>query len=132
MIVDQFTSAHAPTETDEQFQTENSYTLDVADQGKKVQTLDPDAGESVSLNGDDVPRVRVARGLRDRCHRRPLGYRLGDPTNVYLTGPGTVALSTHGDPLVLTPPVNTDTDAIVAWSAELSPSVATNKTIEVG
>lgn len=190
MNVDQFTSAHAPTETDETFQIENSYTLNVtvdgsvmvkagsmigytgdvtftgkssaeggvtgfikeavtsegtpvmeaegtghvyvADQGKKVQTLELGAGESLSLNGDDVlafeSRVDYEIGTIDGLS----GATAGGLTNVYLTGPGTVALSTHGDPLVLTPPVNTDPDATVAWSANLSPSVATNKTVEIG
>ncbi len=190
MNVDQFTSAHAPTETDETFQTENSYTLDVtvdgtvmvkagsmigytgditftgkssaeggvtgfikeavtsegtpvmaaegtghvyvADQGKKVQTLELAADESLSLNGDDVlafeSRVDYEIGTIDGVS----GATAGGLTNVYLTGPGTVALSTHGDPLVLTPPVNTDPDATVAWSANLSPSVARNKTLEIG
>jgi len=190
MDVDQFTSVHAPTDTDGTFQTENSYTLDVtvdgtvmvkagsmvgytgditftgkssaeggvtglikeavtsegtpvmeaegtghlyvADQGKKVRTLDLDADESVSLNGDDVlafeSRVDYEIGTIDSIS----GAVSGGLTNVYLTGPGTVALSTHGDPLVLTPPVKTDPDATVAWDGNLSPSVATNKTFEVG
>jgi uncharacterized protein (AIM24 family) len=32
----------------------------------------------------------------------------------------------------LTPPVVTDPDATVAWSANLSPSLATNRKIEIG
>jgi uncharacterized protein (AIM24 family) len=104
----------------------------VADQGKKVQTLELAAGESLSLNGDDVlafeSHVDYEIGTIDGLS----GATAGGLTNVYLTGPGTVALSTHGDPLVLRPPVNTDPDATVAWSANLSPSVARNKTIEIG
>lgn len=190
MDVDQFTSVHEPTDTDETFQTENSYTLDitvdgtvmvkagsmvgytgditftgkssaeggvtglikeavtsegtpvmeaegdghlyVADQGKKVRTLDLSTDESVSLNGDDVlafeSRVDYEVGTIDSIS----GAVSGGLTNVYLTGPGTVALSTHGDPLVLTPPVKTDPNATVAWDGDLSPSVAMNKTFEVG
>jgi uncharacterized protein (AIM24 family) len=190
MDVDQFTSVHEPTDTDETFQTENSYTLDitvdgtvmvkagsmvgytgditftgkssaeggvtglikeavtsegtpvmeaegdghlyVADQGKKVRTLDLSTDESVSLNGDDIlafeSRVDYEVGTIDSIS----GAVSGGLTNVYLTGPGTVALSTHGDPLVLTPPVKTDPNATVAWDGDLSPSVAMNKTFEVG
>jgi uncharacterized protein (AIM24 family) len=32
----------------------------------------------------------------------------------------------------MTPPVFTDPDATVAWSTNLSPSIETNKTIEIG
>jgi uncharacterized protein (AIM24 family) len=106
--------------------------LYVADQGKKVQVLDLDGDESVSVNGNDVLafestvdyEIGTIGGLSEAA--------AGGLTNVYLTGPGEVAVSTHGDPLVVTPPVNTDPDATVAWSTDLSPSVATNKAIEIG
>jgi uncharacterized protein (AIM24 family) len=190
MNVDQFTAAHATTETDETFQTENSYTLDVAvdgsvmvkagsmigftgditftgkssaeggvtgyikeavssegtpimevegtghvyvaDQGKKIQTLDLGADETLSLNGDDVLAFESKVDYEISTIDSLSGVAAGGLTNVYLTGPGTVCLSTHGDPLVLRPPVKTDPDATVAWSGNLSPSVASNKTIEIG
>ena len=190
MNVDQFTAAHATTETDETFQAENSYTLDVAvdgsvmvkagsmigytgditftgkssaeggvtgyikeavssegtpimevegtghvyvaDQGKKVQTLDLGADETLSLNGDDVLAFESKVDYEISTIDSLSGVAAGGLTNVYLTGPGTVCLSTHGDPLVLRPPVKTDPDATVAWSGNLSPSVASNKTIEIG
>ena len=50
-------------------------------------------------------------------------------TNVYLSGPGTVAITTHGDPLVLDPPVRTDPSATVAWSSDLSPSIDVNRSL---
>ena len=190
MNVDQFTSEHAPTDTDETFQIENSYTLDitvdgtvmvkagsmvsytgditftgkssaeggvtglikeavtsegtpvmeaegnghlyVADQGKKVRTLDLDTGESISLNGDDILAFESRVDYEISTIDSISGAVSGGLTNVYLTGPGTVALSTHGDPLVLTPPVKTDPNATVAWDGDLSPSVAMNKTFEIG
>jgi uncharacterized protein (AIM24 family) len=113
-------------------EAEGDGTLYVADQGKKVQTLDLDADESISVNGDDVLafesgvdyEIDTVGGLSEAA--------AGGLTNVYLTGPGTVAISTHGDPVVMTPPVFTDPDATVAWSTNLSPSVATNKSFEIG
>jgi uncharacterized protein (AIM24 family) len=50
-------------------------------------------------------------------------------TNVFLSGPGTVAITTHGDPLVLEPPVRTDPHATVAWSADCSPSIERNRSL---
>lgn len=106
--------------------------LYVADQGKKVQVLDLDEGEAISVNGTDVLafessvdyEISTVGGLSEAA--------AGGLTNVFLSGPGQVAITTHGDPLVLTPPVVTDPDATVAWSTDLSPSVGTNKTIEIG
>ncbi|MFB6194786.1 MAG: AIM24 family protein, partial [Haloplanus sp.] len=60
------------------------------------------------------------------------GAAAGGLTNVHLSGPGQVAITTHGDPLVMSPPVYTDPDATVAWSTDLSPSIETNKTFEIG
>ena len=113
-------------------EAEGSGTLYVADQGKKVQILDLDDGESISVNGTDVLafeskvdyEISTIGGLSEAA--------AGGLTNVYLSGPGQVAITTHGDPLVLSPPVVTDPDATVAWSTDCSPSVGTNKTIEIG
>ena len=111
---------------------EGSGSLYVADQSKKVQILSLDAGESISVNGTDVLafesgvdyEINTIGGLSEAA--------AGGLTNVFLSGPGQVAISTHGDPLVMTPPVTTDPDATVAWSANLSPSVGTNKMLEIG
>jgi uncharacterized protein (AIM24 family) len=106
--------------------------LYAADGGKKVQILDLDDGESISVNGTDVLafestvdyEIGTVGGISEAV--------AGGLTNVYLDGPGQVAVTTHGDPLVLSPPVVTDPDATVAWSTDLSPSVETNKAIEIG
>ncbi|WP_338738579.1 AIM24 family protein [Haloplanus salilacus] len=113
-------------------QAEGRGHLYVADRGKKVQIVDLDAEESLSVNGDDVLafestvdyEIGTVGGLSEAV--------AGGLTNVYLSGPGAVAISTHGDPLVVTPPVVTDPDATVAWSTDVSPSVTTNKAIEIG
>ncbi|MFB6122510.1 MAG: AIM24 family protein [Haloferacaceae archaeon] len=106
--------------------------LYVADQGKKIQVLDLDEGESISVNGDDVLAFDSSVDYEIKTIGSLSGAAAGGLTNVYLTGPGQVAITTHGNPLVLTPPVKTDPSATVAWSANLSPSIAKNKMIEIG
>ena len=104
----------------------------VAERGKKVQVLDLDAGESISVNGDDVLAFESGVDYEINTIGSLSGAAAGGLTNVYLTGPGQIAITTHGDPLVMTPPVFTDPDATVAWSTSLSPSIETNKTFEIG
>jgi uncharacterized protein (AIM24 family) len=178
-----FTAEHVPTSSDEPFQLENSYTLDVtvdgsvlakagsmiaytgelsftgqasaeggltgflkeaatgegtpvmtvegqghvylADQRKKVQVLQLDAGESITVNGEDIlafePELSYEIGTIDSL----AGSFAGGFTNVYLEGPGRLALTTHGDPLVVEPPVSTDPGATVAWSGT-APDVEVN------
>ena len=97
----------------------------LADQEKKIQVLDLDAGESITVNSEDVlafePDLSYEIGTIDSL----AGAFAGGFTNVYLEGPGTVAITTHGDPLVVEPPVVTDPSATVAWSGT-SPSVEVN------
>ncbi|MFB6119869.1 MAG: AIM24 family protein [Halobacteriaceae archaeon] len=106
--------------------------LYVADRGKKVQVLDLDADESISVNGNDILAFEASVEYEINTIGNLSEAAAGGLTNVYLSGPGQVALSTHGDPLVVTPPVTTDPDATVAWSAALSPSFETNKKLEIG
>jgi uncharacterized protein (AIM24 family) len=106
--------------------------LYVAEQGKKVQVLALDQDESVSINGEDVLAFEDSIEYEINTVGSLSGMAAGGLTNVYLSGPGEIALTTHGDPIVLTPPVFTDPDATVAWSAELSPSVEMNKKLELG
>ena len=113
-------------------EAEGSGHLYVADQGKKVQILELDDGQSISVNGNDVLAFESRVDYEINTIGSLSEVAAGGLTNVYLTGPGEVAITTHGDPLVVTPPVTTDPDATVAWSTNLSPSFATNKTIEIG
>jgi uncharacterized protein (AIM24 family) len=113
-------------------EAEGSGHLYVAEQEKKIEVLELNADDSISVNGNDILafesgvdyEINTVGGLSEAI--------AGGLTNVYLSGPGTVALTTHGDPLVATPPITTDPDATVAWSTNLSPSIGTNKTIEIG
>jgi uncharacterized protein (AIM24 family) len=113
-------------------EAEGSGHVYVAENGKKVQVLDLDAEESISVNGDDILAFESGIDYEVSTVDTISGAVAGGLTNVYLTGPGQVAITTHGDPLVMTPPVTTDPDATVAWSADLSPSIERNKTLEIG
>jgi len=87
-----------------------------ADQGKNVQILTLDAGESVSVNGEDVLAFESSVDYTISTIDSIAGISAGGLTNVFLEGPGNVAITTHGKPLVLSPPVRTDPQATVAWS----------------
>ena len=113
-------------------EAEGSGTLYVAEQGKKVQILSLDADESISVNGTDILAFETEIDYEISTVGGLSQAAAGGLTNVFLTGPGAVAVTTHGDPVVMTPPVTTDPDATVAWSADLSPSIGTNKAIEIG
>jgi uncharacterized protein (AIM24 family) len=93
----------------------------LADQGKKIQVIELDAGEEISVNGEDVLAFEADVDYEIRTIDSIAGISAGGMTNVFLEGPGSVAISTHGDPIVLTPPVRTDPQATVAWSGTASP-----------
>ncbi|ACM57220.1 AIM24 family protein [Halorubrum lacusprofundi] len=186
MNLDQFTAENAPTASDETFQRENSYTLDVdvdgtvmakagsmvaytgdisftgkasaeggitgflkeaatgegtpimsvegeghvyfADDGKKVQVVELGAGESITVNGEDVLAFEESLSYEISTIDSLAGAFAGGFSNVYLEGPGYVALTTHGDPIVLEPPVATDPSATVAWGGT-SPNVEVNRSL---
>lgn len=111
---------------------EGSGHLYVAERGKKVQILDLRADESISVNGQDILAFESSVDYEIDTIGNLSAAAAGGLTNVYLSGPGQVAVTTEGDPLVVSPPVCTDPDATVAWSTDLSPSFAINKTFEIG
>ncbi|MFD1642689.1 AIM24 family protein [Halohasta litorea] len=102
----------------------------LADQEKKIQILELDAGESISVNGNDVLAFEDRVDYEISTIGSIGGASAGGLLNVYLTGPGTIAITTHGDPLVLEPPVRTDPDATVAWSSNLSPSLKADRSLK--
>ena len=101
----------------------------VADQGKKIQPLQLDAGESITVNGNDVLAFETSVDYSIGTIGSVGGAKAGGLTNVYLEGPGMVAITTHGNPMVLAPPVTTDPEATVAWSSNLSPSLNTQRSL---
>ncbi|MDS0476718.1 AIM24 family protein [Natrinema sp. 1APR25-10V2] len=88
----------------------------LADQEKKIQLLELDAGQEISVNGNDVLAFESSVDYEIRTIKSIAGFSAGGLTNVSLVGPGYVAITTHGEPLVLRPPVRTDPSATVAWS----------------
>jgi len=101
----------------------------VAEQGKKIQILELGDGESISVNGNDVLAFENSVEYTIGTIGSVGGASAAGLTNVFLSGPGMVAITTHGDPLVLEPPVRTDPDATVAWSSDLSPSIKTDRSL---
>ncbi|OYR75161.1 AIM24 family protein [Halorubrum ezzemoulense] len=99
-----------------------------ADDGKKVQVVELDAGESITVNGEDVLAFEESLSYEINTIDSLAGALAGGFSNVYLEGPGYVAITTHGDPIVLEPPVSTDPSATVAWSGT-SPDVEVNRSL---
>lgn len=96
--------------------------LFLADQGKEVQILELDAGEELSVNGNDVLAFESSVDWDIKMMNSIGGTSSGGLFNVFLAGPGYIAITTHGEPLVVPTPVSTDPNATVAWSANVSPS----------
>lgn len=96
--------------------------LYLADAGKEVQLLELDADDEVSVNGNDVLAFEESVHWDIKMMSSIAGVSSGGMFNVYLQGPGHIAITTHGEPLVLPTPVRTDPNATVAWSANVSPS----------
>jgi uncharacterized protein (AIM24 family) len=96
--------------------------LYLADQGKEVQLLELDADDEISVNGNDVLAFEDSVRWDIRMMNSIAGASSGGLFNVYLKGPGYIAITTHGKPLVVPTPVNTDPNATVAWSSNVSPS----------
>src|SRR6056297_2503884 len=151
MNLDQFKSEHVPTDSDETFQLENKYTLDVAvdgkvmakagsmvaytgdlsftgkasaeggitgflkeaatgegtpvmtvegdghvylaDHEKKVQVLELGADDSITVNGEDVLAFESDLSYEIDTIDSLAGSFAGGLTNVYLSGPGYVAIT---------------------------------------
>ena len=107
---------------------EGSGTVYLADNEKKVQLLELEAGDSITVNGEDVLALEPQIDYEISTIDSLAGAFAGGFTNVYLEGPGFVAITTHGDPIVFDPPVTTDPSATVAWS-RTSPDIGVNKNL---
>jgi len=96
----------------------------LADTGKKVTILQL-AGESIYVNGNDVLAFEPCLKYHIKMMRKMTAMLAGGLFNVRLEGTGTVAITTHYDPVTLTVtpdnPVVTDPNATVAWSGNLEP-----------
>ncbi len=109
---------------------EGSGHLYLADQGKEIQLLELSDDDAISVNGNDILAFEDTIDWDIKMMKSFGGTSTGGLFNVHLDGPGHVAITTHGEPLVVVPPVNTDPDASVAWSATISPDVTTDMNIK--
>jgi uncharacterized protein (AIM24 family) len=100
----------------------------LADAGKKVQVVELDADESITVNGEDVLAFQSSLSYEISTIDSLAGALAGGFSNVYLEGPGYAAITTHGDPVVLEPPVATDPSATVAWGGT-SPDIEVNRSL---
>jgi uncharacterized protein (AIM24 family) len=100
----------------------------LAEDEKKVQLIELDAGDSITVNGEDVLAFDSDLSYEITTMDSLAGAFAGGFTNLSLEGPGYVAITTHADPIVLEPPVSTDPSATVAWSGA-SPTVNINKNL---
>ncbi|ERH13154.1 MAG: hypothetical protein J07HB67_02188 [halophilic archaeon J07HB67] len=123
MIKEAATGEDAPVMT-----VEGDGTVYLADRQKKTRALRLDAGDRITVNSEDILVFEESVEFTVETMDSLAGAFAGGFTNVTLSGPGCVAITTHGDPLVLEPPVSTDPSATVAWSG-VTPDVEVNKNL---
>lgn len=101
----------------------------LADRNKRVHVLNL-ANESLCVNGNDLLALQSSLDWDIVMLRSVAGALAGGLFNVQVSGTGLVAITTHGDPLVLpvtsARPVHTDPQATVAWSGQLQPEIHTD------
>ncbi|MBE9598796.1 AIM24 family protein [Pedobacter sp. MC2016-24] len=105
--------------------------LYLADEGKKVKIIKLQ-NESIFVNGNDVLAMEESITNEIKMLKSVAGMMSGGLFQVRLSGSGYIAITTHGEPILLkvTPgqPVFTDPNATVAWSEHLTPQIKTNLT----
>lgn len=103
--------------------------LYLADEGKKVKVIKLQ-DEAIFVNGNDV--LAFEQNIKNdiKMLKSVAGMMSGGLFQVKLSGTGYIAITTHGDPLLLKVKagqnVFTDPNATVAWSEHLSPTIKTN------
>ena len=103
--------------------------LYLADEGKKVKVIKLN-NEAIFVNGNDVLAFEQSIKNDIKILKSVAGMMSGGLFQVKLSGTGYIAITTHGDPLLLKVSagqnVYTDPNATVAWSENLSPNIKTN------
>ena len=100
--------------------------LYLADQKKEIHVIELEAQDALSVNGNDILVFQSSVEWDIKLMKKAAGLIAGGLFNMQLRGPGLVAFTTHGPPLVLETPAITDPQATVAWSANLQPGFKTN------
>jgi uncharacterized protein (AIM24 family) len=105
----------------------------LADAAKRVHVLAlgvDGQGEGISVNGNDLLAIESTLDWDIVMMKSVAGALAAGLFNVKISGRGLVAITTHGQPLVLpvtsARPVHTDPQATVAWSGRLSPDIHTD------
>ncbi|MEA3342147.1 MAG: AIM24 family protein [Chloroflexota bacterium] len=88
--------------------------------------IELEAQDALSVNGNDILAFQSSVEWDIKLIKKAAGMMAGGLFNVQLRGPGMIAFTTHGRPLVLETPAVTDPQATVAWSANLKPDFKTN------
>lgn len=105
--------------------------LYLADEGKKVKIIKLQ-NEAVFVNGNDVLALEDSIKNEIKMLKSIAGMMSGGLFQVKLSGSGYIAITTHGEPILLrvtgNQPVYTDPNATVAWSENLTPNIKTNLT----
>lgn len=105
--------------------------LYLADEGKKVKIIKLQ-NEAIFVNGNDVLAMEESIQNEIKMLKSVAGMVSGGLFQVRLSGSGYIAITTHGEPILLKvmsgQPVFTDPNATVAWSENLSPKIKTNLT----
>lgn len=86
--------------------------------------------ESIHVNGNDLLAFEPSLDFDVKMIRRIAGMFAGGLFCVQLTGTGTVAITSHGEPLTLrcsvADPVMTDPNSTIAWSGNIFPELKTD------
>lgn len=105
--------------------------LYLADEGKKVKIIKL-RNEAIFVNGNDVLAMEESIRNDIKMLKSVAGMMSGGLFQVKLSGSGYIAITTHGEPILLKvspdQPVYTDPNATVAWSESLTPNIKTNLT----
>lgn len=101
----------------------------LADEAKHITILRLQ-GETINVNGNDLLAFEDSVSRDITVHKRVAGMMAGGLFSLKLTGTGKVALMSHGEPLTLrcsaADPTQTDPNATVAWSGNLTPEIKTD------
>lgn len=94
----------------------------LADKSKRIQLVQLREDDEITVNGEDILCFESKVDYEIKSMSGLSGASSKGLLNVFLSGPGVVAITTYGYPLVLQPPIKTDPSATVGWSGNLSPS----------
>lgn len=105
-------------------------TVHLSDMDKKIQLINLDKGQGICVSGDDILAFQESVDYKIKTVDTLSAIKTSGLTNVYLEGPGKVAITTFGEPVSVKPPVRTDPNATVAWSGNLEPKLGIDTSVK--